>query len=723
MKVNTTFLRSVGLIWYAAAGTLNAADEMDDIFDKSLVELASMPVTIATGTARPLAEAAAVTTVITAEQIKSMGATELHEVLETVPGMHASVQGVTGDYHYTMRGIRNATNSQILFLLNGTRITTPFRGTLMTGLELPVDAIQKVEVIRGPGSALYGADAFAGVINIVTKKAKDLNGATIGGRVGDHDTQSGWGQYGAEWAGWEVATSLQHQHTGGDSGRVLQRDSQTVMDDLFHTNSSHAPGALNTRLDSLNGHLNLRRKYWELGFWAADVEGAARAGIAGALNPSGIANGRQYLADARFSSEDWFEDWELLGHVSYLHTNVDSDLQLFPDGAMLPLDATGNINPAVLATGQAKLGLFTQGVRSNTNQAENIPAVELSTIYRGIEKHLLRFSAGFRFESLTNSERKNYGPGVINSALLPPITSGPGVINGNLTETTGTAYIFLPNTQRTIWSLVVQDEWQLADDWHLTAGLRYDEYSDFGGTFNPRAALVWNINPKLTSKLLYGKAFRAPNFSELGNQNNPVLLGNSSLKPETINTYEWAVDYRPFSTFRTAANIYFYQIDDHIDLVSNENNTSAQFMNNGDQKGVGTELEASWQVHEQWRLMGNFAWQQTRLDHGYINKVAGVPEQHIYFAAAWQFKPKWQLQPQINWIGNRQNPLKGNGPLDEYQTVDFTLRGKQLFGHLNLNASLRNAFDTTPYEPSSLEMGSNLPMPGRSFYLEAAINF
>ena len=198
----------------------------DDLMDLSLDELGAIPVTtIATGTSKPIFQSAAVTSVITAEQIKSMGATELHEVLETVPGVHAGIQNSTGDYYYSMRGISNATNSEVLMMLNGTRITTPFRGTVMDFTELPLEAIQQVEVIRGPGSALYGADAFAGVINIITKKAKDINGKVLGARVGDHSTQSGWGQYGTQWAGWDVATSLQYQHTNGDNGRIIKADS------------------------------------------------------------------------------------------------------------------------------------------------------------------------------------------------------------------------------------------------------------------------------------------------------------------------------------------------------------------------------------------------------------------------------------------------------------------------------------------------------------------
>ena len=115
--------------------------------------------------------------------------------------------------------------------------------------------------------------------------------------------------------------------------------------------------------------------------------------------------------------------------------------------------------------------------------------------------------------------------------------------------------------------MVAQDEWQIADDWQLTAGVRYDDYSDFGGTVNPRVALVWDINEQITSKLLYGKAFRAPNFQEQRIQNNPVVLGNKNLNPETIHTYEWALDYRPFSSLRTAVNLYYYQINNLISAV------------------------------------------------------------------------------------------------------------------------------------------------------------
>jgi len=160
------------------------AEEMDDFFSMSPAELANISVSIATGTAKPAYQSAAVTTVITAEQIKTMGATELHQVLETVPGLHVSIQAVTNDPMYSMRGIRNEVNSEVLVMLNGTRFSVPYKGSSMTGMVLPVEAIKQIEVIRGPGSALYGADAFAGVINIITKKAEDIDGTEVGIRGG-----------------------------------------------------------------------------------------------------------------------------------------------------------------------------------------------------------------------------------------------------------------------------------------------------------------------------------------------------------------------------------------------------------------------------------------------------------------------------------------------------------------------------------------------------------
>ena len=130
-------------------------------------------ISLATGSHQEVSRAPAVATVITNAAIEVMGAVDLDEVLETVPGLHVSYSAVSLNPIYTIRGIHSEFNPQILMLINGIPITHLFlgnRGQAWGGM--PVNNIARIEIIRGPGSALYGADAFSGTINIVTKTQK-----------------------------------------------------------------------------------------------------------------------------------------------------------------------------------------------------------------------------------------------------------------------------------------------------------------------------------------------------------------------------------------------------------------------------------------------------------------------------------------------------------------------------------------------------------------------
>ncbi|MGH8806330.1 MAG: TonB-dependent receptor plug domain-containing protein, partial [Noviherbaspirillum sp.] len=132
-------------------------------------------ISIATGSQQSLRRAPAVATIITAEDIATMGARDLDDVLESVPGIHVSRNSIAYASLFVIRGIFSANNSQVLLLQNGVPMTTMFtggKGGVWGGY--PVDHIARIEIIRGPGSALYGADAYAGVINIITKTAADV---------------------------------------------------------------------------------------------------------------------------------------------------------------------------------------------------------------------------------------------------------------------------------------------------------------------------------------------------------------------------------------------------------------------------------------------------------------------------------------------------------------------------------------------------------------------
>ena len=150
----------------ALIGGHNAAfAQGDDEEDLALVYGDKNTVSIATGSAQPLRRAPAVASVITAEDIAAMGAIDLDEVLESVPGIHVSHASNVYSPLYVVRGIYSLANPQTLVLQNGVPMTTMFignKGNQWGGF--PVDQIARIEIIRGPGSALYGADAYAGEI-------------------------------------------------------------------------------------------------------------------------------------------------------------------------------------------------------------------------------------------------------------------------------------------------------------------------------------------------------------------------------------------------------------------------------------------------------------------------------------------------------------------------------------------------------------------------------
>jgi len=701
-------LHIISIAFISAMCFSAVAEEMDDFFEMSPEQLANIAVSIATGTAKPAYQAAAVTTVITAEQIKTMGATKLHQVLETVPGLHVRIQAVTNDPVYSMRGISNDVNAQVLVMLNGTRFSVPYKGSTMTGMTLPVEAIQKIEVIRGPGSALYGADAFAGVINIITKKAKDIAGTEIGIRGGSWDTQSIWGLHSNEWMGWDIATSLQYAHNNNDGDRVISSDAQSTLDNNFGSNASIAPAEMQTARESWDAHLNLQRKHWDIDFWAYnEVDAGLRAGAGGALDDEGSLNGENYLADLKFSTEDAIDDWELLAHGSYLHTDIDVDIHNFPDGTVLPIDGNGNISATPVG-----LVSFPDGMLSRIGIENQVASFDVGAIFTGFEQHILRANTGFRYEQIRTMESRNFGKGIINGTQA--------TVNGTLTDVTGTELVFLPDSSRSIWSVTLQDEWQFASDWQLTVGVRYDEYSDFGTTINPRVALVWEVTQQLSSKILYGRAFRAPSFLEQKQQNSQLFIGNSDLEPETIETIELAFDYRPSSNLRLASNFYYYEIDKQIGIRTT---AVASVANTEGQMGYGTEFEWDWAFFEQWNLKGNYAWQYAR-DEETHRRVNGVPEHQVYAAVAWNFLPQWQIQTQLNWVGHRINSVDStNNRLKDYETVDVTLNSKRFFGMIDFSASLRNAFDSQGKEEGVNSYKDNLPIASRSFYLETTIHF
>ena len=698
MKFTLKFLWGLllvtGPVFSLAMAEENEEDELYELYGGEKL------ISIATGIEQPVSKAPAVASVITAADIKSMGARYLREVLETVPGLHVSASPTGYAPIYTFRGIYSVENPQVLVLINGISINNLFLGnTSQIWGGMQVEMISRIEVIRGPGSAVYGADAFAGVINIVTKNADDINGTETGVRYGSYNTKEGWLFHGGEYSGFKVALMAEFLKTDGHDEDV-DSDFQNISDMLFGTSASLAPGSTNNGRDNLDLRLDIEKDHWR--FRAGlqrreEVEVGFGVGVA--LDDSAEYDSDRWNADLTFHNPDFSDNWDVKAQFSYFNTSqeVAKDTKLFPPGAFLP--------PAPI------LGPFADGVIGNPEIWERRWNFNINTLFTGIQDHAIRFGAGYITSEIYKvKEEKNFPP--------------PGA-PGDLVDVSDTPFVFLPEKHRDDRYGFVQDVWSLANDWELTAGIRYDSYNDFGDTWNPRAALVWSATHDTTVKFLYGQAFRAPSFAELYNQNNPVVLGNRDLDPEEMETFEVAVDTYRFRNFHLGLNLFYYEWDDIIEFIPNPALGGNQAQNVGKQTGYGGEVEMEWFPSDQLLVTSNYAYQHSEDDE--TDKDSGnAPRHQFYVRADWEFLPQWHLTPQFNYIGERRRPPGDTrDDLDEYTVFDLTLRRIASMDQWELAGGVRNLFNSSPEEPTSadLNISNDLPLERRNAFVEFRFNF
>lgn len=659
-------------------------------------------ISIATGNQQPLRRAPAVATVITATEIAAMGATDLDEVLETVPGIHVSRSTNLYSPLYVIRGIYSQFNPQTLMLQNGVPMTTLFVGNRGNGWGgLPLENIARIEIIRGPGSALYGADAYSGVINVITKTAADIAGTQVGTRIGSFNTRDAWTQHGGKLGPVDVAAYLRVGATDGFK-RVVTADAQTRNDALFGTDVSLAPGTVNTGRDAVDASLNLGYDKWRLrvGYKLRDDMGTG-TGVASALDPIGKGKTERTNADVSWADPQFARDWGVGGTASYLQYKqlFPTPLQLLPPGVTFPT------------------GTFTNGMIGAPQTWERQLRFSAFASYAGFVGHNLRLGLGYDDLNLYKTqELKNF---TFTASGLP-------VPAGSVVDYTNIAPFLLPQ-KRSVSYIYAQDEWNFARDWTLTTGVRHDRYSDFGGATNPRLALVWDATLDLTAKLLYGHAFRAPAFTEQYSINNPVARGNPDLRPETINTLEMAFSWQASKDTQLNWSVFRYDMKDIIRTVTNVTpGTGATFNNTGDQTGKGMELEVVWHANRNLWLSGHYAYQRS-IDK-ISNRDAGyAPHHHLYGRADWRFSGGWLLSGQVNHVAGRERATDDNRPaISDYTTVDLTLRTDQGKTGWSLVASIRNFFNADVREPSlapGLAIPNDLPMAPRAMYLQAVYGF
>jgi len=314
--------------------------ELDEVFDIFGGLLQRQTVKVASGVKQDAAIAPSVTTVLTAQDLEAMGARTLSEALESVPGLHVA----RNFFHYRpvfiMRGIYSELNSQVLIMINDVPLKDAHSGNpTLRGLNIPIYKIQRVEIVRGPGSVVHGADALAGIINIITKTHDDIENTEVGLRVGGFGEADAWVLSSGHWANNQFAVMMRYGTEEGHEEPILE-DHQSFHDRNFGTQISHAPGAMELQRDNFDIRFDLRRKTEDQSTWRLQLSNqyvlnaGPGTGPGQAIDRSGESAVRITDIVLSWQQPKLTNYWSAQAQLAYTNRSwAYGNIQIYPPGA------------------------------------------------------------------------------------------------------------------------------------------------------------------------------------------------------------------------------------------------------------------------------------------------------------------------------------------------------------------------------------------------------
>ncbi|GAX62209.1 TonB-dependent receptor [Candidatus Scalindua japonica] len=640
-------------------------------------------ITIATKHKTFISKAPGIATVITSRQIKQMGSRTLIDVLKIVPGFSISMDE-TGESEIAVRGVLDDASQKINVLIDGHSINDVWRGGAMWNFnDLPVENIKKIEVIRGPGSALYGQNAFLAVVNIVTKDTEDIDGFQVTTSGGSFSTQNYNLLFGREYGDLKVSGFLDYFDTQGFSKKIEQ-------DILFPNSFSKSPGQSQNRKEKTDLNLKLSYKNLEARVKYMKKRRKDYIGVNNALNDESVLRDTYIFSELTYKLS-LGERLHIAPKVYYDQYNYDPFFEQRPDGFV---DRVGRLHPDGMK-GRLRFKQRTIGFDNQVN-------------YKAFEGNELTF--GFQYEWIHQGDihyGANFNPATF--APLPLVTD----FSADLP--------FTRRATRQIWALYLQDEWNITKDIDLTVGVRHDQFTRFGGTTNPRVGLIWRFIEDAHLKLLFATAFKAPSFQELFLMNNSVKVGNPDLDPEKINTFEVGVGYNVNSYLRASINYFFNRIRDKI-IVDTGN--PRQFQNSGGARIQGIEAELKADFGKDNYIFANYTFQDAEETRN-RNRLPDVPVHSGNIGINIGFRKY------IN--ANMNTFISGPRPREDGDTrrdipgqalVNLTLIGKNIVNNVEVRGSVFNLFDKSYDDPAPKNtVPTDYPQQGRSFIIELRYEF
>lgn len=612
-------------LWSQDEGVEGEKDEegIEDIFKDTKVMFVGQDlytVSIASRREEPLRRAPAAVTVITGEELKRFRT--LAEVLASVPGFFADRNEIKNRIY--LRG----TLDSFLVMMDG----VPFSNDTSTKdypreMELSLDYLEKIEIVRGPGSALWGADAFSGIVNLVTKKGKDVQGTTLSSEVGTFNTQ----RY-----------KLLSGYTKGDLDLLLSAN-YSASDDFEH----NPP-----RLDIFSPTLHERKRDYFSEFYG-------KLRYKEILEISGrVSNYKNFFSTPRFHLNG-----EEYTPFSFIQATYNQEI-----------GSSSNLLLNAYAEHFENLEEFDTFTLKNKNWQYGW---EGKYDFNFIKSHFMTLGFSIRVNdgSSTKARIKFIGT---------PIDT---VIRSFDTR---------------LFSLYFQDKYKITDDLEFTAGVRYDNHSEYKRTISPRLGISWFFLDNFNLKLLYGRAFRTPALH--------LLVDAGSLKPERIESYELELGYQYQEILSLNLNLFYNRLKDIIEEVS-----IARVRNRGSDDVKGIEFSASYQPASSLSLYANafYLFKNRRAfevpadlfvefresNEQEIESSLLAPRSVFHWGINYSFLKYATANLHFSYYAKRKLPenrfyvRKGN--VAPYLTVDCNLFLKHLLNdRLELSLKLRNILDT-----------------------------
>lgn len=647
-----------------------AAPQAADLTELSLDQLTRLEVATVYGASKfeqKVTEAPSSVSIVTAEDIKTFGYRNLADILRSQRGFF-----VTYDRNYDYIGARGVDrsggyDSRILVLVDGHRTNENMYDTAFIGNEfvLDTDLIERVEIIRGPGSSLYGDNAFFGVINIVTRHGGSLRGVEASAEAASYNSYKGRLSYGNRFDN-GLALSL--------SGTAYDSKGQTGLYYPEFNDAAHNYGVARNldyeRYYNLFGTASLR-DFTLQGAFSSRTKGVPTASFGATFDDPRFltVDSRGYL-DLKYE-HTFANDWQTTARAYYDYYHYYEDI---------PFDSP--------VAGEAPI--------LNLDSALNKWwGSELKVAKTLGERH--RVVAGTEYQSNLTQLFYNHD--------ITPYHQ----------------YLKVDNpTWR--WASYLQDDFTVSSDLILNAGVRYDYYSTFGGTLNPRVALIYTPVEATTFKALYGEAFRAPNSYELYYDVAEFQQkGNPGLKPEKIRSYELVWEQAYGEHVRTTVAGFYNKISRMIKQVTDSDGMLVfENLAGVTTKGVETEVQGKWKRGFEGRA--SYTFQDARDDATGLVLVDSPQHMAKLNLVAPLYRRALFSGLEMQYMSSRKT-LAGSSA-SGYLLTNLTLFSKELVPGLEVSGTVYNLFDRHYGDPGSGEHRQDIiGQDGRTFRIKLTYQF